>query len=164
MGHRIRQLSVRLSIATFACALFVPMIVLPLAPHVALAAKYNWPLVPHTSAHLITSVLDEHRDNNRFHRGADITGPEGTNVWALRAGWVVGVLGGTVLVQVTNTKTATGYDIYSYNHLNDIVVNNNQQITAGDVPLKLGIIDGASHVHFEQGRGTTTTCSTRAIR
>ena len=101
----------------------------------------------------------------RAHQGIDYYAPEGTNILAVKDGFIVDCdiegksdYGKTITLQFVNDEGNTAWAFYS--HLSEINVNKNDKVNEGDIIGKTGVTGNAKnmkgedqHLHFEYRTG-----------
>ena len=118
----------------------------------SLGVCYPWPVNPFNEQHGINGTLGECRDNrDHFHKGVDVEGSSGTNVYPVVDGIVtyVSTTGINAYVEVTDNAN----NVFKYQHI-DPIVKKNDAVTASVTIL--GTIKNIAnpHLHFEDGLGS----------
>ncbi len=88
-------------------------------------------------------------DVDEYHNGLDIAAEEGSNVYAVRSGYVSDVHVSDTYGNVMSFETDDGYTI-TYNHLQKIFVEEGEKIVQGEVVAYVGstgLVTGP-HLHY----------------
>lgn len=105
--------------------------------------------------------------NFDFHRGIDIHGDRGTEIYAMAEGVIFSISTGSIQIEHTNLTSATGGPVYSrYSHLDSIVEFENDSegnypaVDAGQLIGYMGNTGANNvHLHFEIREDTPFTLS-----
>jgi murein DD-endopeptidase MepM/ murein hydrolase activator NlpD len=111
--------------------------------------SYGWPLAPFDQQHPVRAFFCDPRigdkGSNAFHFGIDVSGPDGTPVYAVKPG-IIDVEGAQNIAVVEGGGTAE----HGYWHIVP-AVQHRQQVTRHQL---IGhIAKGWEHVHFAERRG-----------